>query len=109
MLWCVADDFGAQLSMEQQIVSWVNTVQTRGAGTHVDGLLRALGELGYELGLGDSLSPLVMLALFMPWPRYRAPTKDRLASVEAATFVYEHVLGPLRQHLVESPGLVERR
>jgi len=106
VLWCVDDDFGAQLATGRQVVSWVNTVQTRNDGTHVDGFLRAVAVAEKGLDLRRPHSPLVMLSLFMPWPRYSAPVKDRLESEEATDFVYEHVLGPLREQWAEGSELV---
>lgn len=106
ILWCARDDFGAWLPTENQIVSWVNTVQTCGGGTHVEGFLRALEQIRVHLDLGP-LRPLVMLSVFMPWPRYRAPVKDALDSEQMRAFVHEYVLAELRVQLADDPAQLD--
>jgi DNA gyrase subunit B len=82
---------GRLTSKEPKIYSWVNGGMSESGGSHVDGFLTALDELGWN-------PAVVMIHVVMFDPAFAGPTKAKLDVPTIAELVRSTLVEPLRQY-----------
>lgn len=122
-------DFELELALhyndtdDEEILSFVNTIQTTEGGTHVAGLRSALTRVineyaqknnllkelkGKNLSGDDVREGLVsVIHLKMPEPQFEGQTKTKLGSASAKSFVESVVTESLRRFFEENPTVAQ--